>query len=303
MAAGFPSRAKARSIGAALRFRRQIAQLFLRGAALERPVFIVGCGRSGTTVMGEMISRHPALAYLFEPRDIWSYEPRTDIWSERAEQRGGRLELGAEDARPETTAKITRAFGAELWLQRGTILVEKLPINSFRIAYIQAMFPDARFIYLLRHGLEVARSIAHLAPRGLWFGHDDYKWRLLSDLARKSGDARLVELCTTDALRGLLEWRLSLLAARAALKHLPRGRWIEIRYEDMVADPLTVCRQLEAFLGMPPSDAMRRFASDELGRRSLAAGVGDLSPEAREIAGDLLAELGYLYSPPLARHA
>jgi hypothetical protein len=294
---------KARSIGAARRLRRQIAQLLLRDVAVDRPVFVIGCGRSGTTVMGEMLSRHPALAYLFEPRDIWSYEPRTDIWSKRAEQLGGRLQLGADDVRPETTAKIAKAFGAELWLQRGTILVEKLPINSFRVAFIHAMFPDARFIYMLRHGLEVARSIAKLAPRGLWFGHNDYKWRLLSDLARKSGDARLVELCTSDELRGLLEWRLSLLAARSALERLPRGRWIEIRYEDLVDDPLAMCRQLEAFLGLPPSDTMRRFASEELGRRSHAARMGDLSPEAREIAGDLLAELGYLDPPPLARHA
>jgi Sulfotransferase family len=289
-------------VAAARRLRRQIAQLLLRDAAVDRPVFIIGCGRSGTTVMGEMLSKHPALAYLFEPRDIWSYEPRTDIWSDRAEQLGGRVQLGAEDARPETTAKIAKAFGAELWLQRGTILVEKFPINSFRIAYIHAMFPDARFIFMVRHGLDVARSIAKLAPRGLWFGHKDYKWRLLSDLARKSGDARLVELCTSEEMRGLLEWRLSVLAARAALERLPRGRWIEIRYEDLVADPLAVCRQLEAFLGLPPSEAMRRFASVELGRRSHAASVGDLSPEAREIAGGLLAELGYLNFPQLARH-
>jgi hypothetical protein len=288
---------------AARRLRRRIGHLLPVAGTLTRPVFVIGCGRSGTTVMGEMLSKHPALAYLFEPRDIWSYEPRTDIWSERAEQLGGRLELGADDVRPETTAKIAKAFAAELWLQRGTILVEKLPINSFRIAYIHAMFPDARFILMLRHGLEVARSIAKLAPRGLWFGHEDYKWRLLSDLARTNGDRRLVELCTSDELRGLLEWRMSVLAARTALERLPRGRWIEIRYEDLVAEPLAVCGQLEAFLGVPPSEAMRRFASAELGRRSHAASVGDLSPEAREIAGDLLADLGYLDSPALAPQA
>jgi hypothetical protein len=35
---------------------------------LTRPVFIVGCGRSGTTILGEMLGRHPQLAYLNEPR-------------------------------------------------------------------------------------------------------------------------------------------------------------------------------------------------------------------------------------------
>ena len=85
----------ARSVMAARRLLRQAVQLLPGTGALVRPVFIVGCGRSGTTALGEVLGRHPLLAYLNEPRDIWLYEPRTDIWSAKAGARGGRLRLSA----------------------------------------------------------------------------------------------------------------------------------------------------------------------------------------------------------------
>jgi hypothetical protein len=290
---------RAVAVTTARRFRRQIVQLIPGSGALVRPVFIIGCGRSGTTALGELLGMHPQLAYLHEPRDIWQIDPRTDIWSPRAGTRDGRLVLGAADARLAAGAKIARAFAAEVRLQGAARLVEKLPINSFRIGYIDALFPDAQLIHVVRHGPEVARSIAGLAAQGAWFGYDDYKWQLLANLARETGDARLLDLCTTGELRGLLEWRLSILAARASLQQLPGERWNEIRYEDLVAEPLTVCQRLETFLGLPPGEAMRRFASVRLGRRSAEAIPGAISPEAREIAGNLLAELGYL-DPPRA---
>jgi LPS sulfotransferase NodH len=267
-----------------------------------RPAFIVGCGRSGTTALGELLGRHPAVSYLHEPRDIWQFDPCTDVWSTRAGERGGRLVLGAADAHQAIGSRIARAFAAEMRLQGATRLVEKLPINSFRIGYVAALFADAQFIHVVRHGLEVARSIAKLAPQGAWFGHDDYKWRLLADLAQERGEGGLVDVCTTDELRGLLEWRLSILEARGSLQRLPGERWIEIRYENLVAEPLAVCEHLETFLGLPRDEAMRRFASVRLGRRSAAADLGPISPQAREIAGNLLADLDYLDAPRHASH-
>ena len=35
------------------------------------PVFIIGCGRSGTTILGKTLSSHPEIKYLNERRDLW----------------------------------------------------------------------------------------------------------------------------------------------------------------------------------------------------------------------------------------
>ena len=38
----------------------------------EAPVFLIGCGRSGTTILGERVDRHPPVTYLYEPRAPWA---------------------------------------------------------------------------------------------------------------------------------------------------------------------------------------------------------------------------------------
>jgi LPS sulfotransferase NodH len=286
-------RAKLRS--AAHSLFRLLVQLYFDKDALDKPVFIIGCGRSGTTILGELLASHTAIAYLHEPREIWSIEPRTDIWSAEASKRRGSLRLGADDVRPETAARIARAFAAEVHIRGARRLVEKLPINSFRVSFVDRMFPDALFIHLIRDGLQVARSIGRLADRGAWFGDDQYKWKLLVAESEAAGLGRLVELSSTNELRALLEWRLSVAAARAALACLADHRWLELRYERLISDPQATCMRLEAFLGLPPDPAMRGFARTQITRCTPVP--YSASGAARLIAGDLLAEFGYLDVP------
>ena len=45
------------------------------------PVFIIGCGRSGTTILGETLSSHPKIKYLNERRTLWHRAyPEFNIW-------------------------------------------------------------------------------------------------------------------------------------------------------------------------------------------------------------------------------
>jgi len=280
---------------------RMGAQLLPGTRALIRPVFIIGCGRSGTTVLGHVLGKHPSLAFLNEPRDIWLYEPRTDIWSARARVRGGRLRLVGADVEPAAAAKIRRAFAAEVRLQRAERLVEKLPINAFRVGYLAGMFPDALFVHLIRNGLDVAASIARQAEHAQWFGCEGYKWRLLADCARERGEVGLVGLCADGFRRGLLEWRLSMSAALDDLAKLSTERQLEIRYERLVEQPVEVCQRLEAFVGIGHEPAMAAFARAELGRRSPPPDPIPLPPDAQRIAGDLLGRLGYLATAQHAR--
>ena len=295
---------KAGSVIAARRFLRLAVRLLPGTGPLVRPVFIVGCGRSGTTVLGETMGRHPQLAYLNEPRDIWLYEPRTDIWSASARARGGRLRLTGDDVRPAVAARIRRAFAAEVRLQRAERLVEKLPINAFRIGWLAGMFPDALFVHLIRNGLEVAASIAGQAERAQWFSFDDYKWRLLAERAAERGEAGLVGLSTDGFRRGLLEWRLSVSTALEDLAMLPAERQLEVRYERLVEQPAEVCERLEAFVGVRHEPNVAAFARARLRRRSPPPDPDALPPDAHEIAGELLARLGYLPTAPgVRRHA
>jgi LPS sulfotransferase NodH len=273
---------------------RSVYRFYPSAPELMRPVFIIGCGRSGTTILGTMLAQHPQLAYLNEPRHIWLYEPRTDIWSEKARQNGGRLKITAADLTATAASRITRAFAVETRLQNAQRLVEKLPINSFRIDFISALFPDALFVHLIRSGIEVAHSIAKRAEFGRWFGSKGYKWQLLAEYARERGEAELVELCTDNVTKGMLEWRLSGATALEELNKLPKTRSLEIRYESLLRDPLSVCKALEKFIGVEPSVNMRDFAATQIARQSPSVNAQSLTPAMRQIGGDWLARLGYL---------
>jgi hypothetical protein len=172
--------------------------------------------------------------------------------------------------------------------------VEKLPINAFRLEFIQAAFPDARFLILLRNGIEVARSIERECAREAWYGADDYKWRQLAAYAETRTDTRgLAARCGTPYERGLLEWRLSVDAALAFAATLPAACQLQVTYEALVDDPPATIASIERFIGVPGATEVHAFARKEIGRRSPEAAARAIPAGTPDLAGPLLDRLGY----------
>ncbi|TVL96873.1 MAG: hypothetical protein CV087_23140, partial [Candidatus Brocadia sp. WS118] len=199
---------------------------------ISNPIFIIGCGRSGTTILGTALSKHKKVTYLNEPRLLWrSCYPETDIWSKKAAARNAKLVLTASDAKIRKSKKLSRLFRFETIITRKPVLIEKLPINNFRLQFISTIFPDARFIHIYRNGLEVARSIE--MSNG-WYSKNPYRWNQLVQFASLSGDTSVLpELCTSDKYKGLLEWRLSTETAVNFLKTLSKESFYEISYDSL----------------------------------------------------------------------
>jgi len=267
-----------------------------REPALARPVFIVGCGRSGTTILGDTLGAHHEVTYLNEHRQLWEDAyPETDVWSERARERVGRLELTEVVCSPERTRRLASNFYCETVATGRPRLVEKLPINNFRLRFINAAFPDCLFVHLLRNGLEVARSVDRMPPEANWYGHDDYKWKLLVDYAEGHEQYReLHPLCDTTRKRGLLEWRMSVEIAVDYFGDFPADRHMSVTYEELLDTPVDVIRRIEEFVGLSPSEAVHAFAEANLQRRSPVIEVTSLSDDEERLAGDLMRRLGYL---------
>jgi len=267
-----------------------------RAPVVERPVFIVGCGRSGTTILGDTFAAHPGVTYLNEYRQLWADAyPETDVWSERAASRSGRLELTADVCSPARRSRLAANFYCETVATGRPRLVEKLPINSFRLGFIDANFPDAIYVHLLRNGLEVARSIERMPEESYWYGHDDYKWKLLVDYAGGRERYRdLPAICDTVNKRGLLEWRMSVEAASDYLDALPSHRRLSVTYEELLDAPVHTIQRIEEFVGLVPSEAVHDFAEANLRRRSPLIEVTSLSDDEERLAGDLMRKLGYL---------
>jgi hypothetical protein len=258
----------------------------------SRPIFIIGCGRSGTTILGTALSKHAAVTYLNEPRHLWySAYPITDIWTSRAAARQGKLFLSESDADPNRSVKLKRLFHFETIVSGRPVLIEKLPINAFRLRFISRIFPDARFVHIYRSGLEVARSIELLSTRGSgnWWGVGSYKWNQLAEYAACREDTRgLPALCTDEFDKGLLEWRLSTEAVVAHLRALPDDAYCELGYDELVDNPVETVSRVLAFIGLDGGSAVRHFASAAISRRTDRLPPSDISEKSRLIGGALL---------------
>jgi Sulfotransferase family len=258
--------------------------------SVKSPVFILGCGRSGTTILGKLLAQHRSVTYLHEARGLWiAAYPETDIWTEHAVARRGKLVFTESDQNPRKTRALKRRFALELRRSGRPILVEKLPINNFRLPFIRAMFPDCRFIHIWRNGLEVARSIEAMSIQGKWFKSDQYRWNMLAEYTQSMPEtAHLSALCQSDYEKGLLEWRVSTEAATSFLRRLPPDNWLEVSYSSFVANPFGTNERLTDFLRLSPEQTVHDFIQHNVHRRSQNRDSAELTQVERLIGGPLL---------------
>lgn len=123
---------------------------------LEKPIFIIGAARSGTTMLSHhLLAHHPAVAFWSEPAHVWRFGH-----AYRSSDR-----LTARDVTPRIRAFIVEQFSAFLRESGKSRFMEKTPSNCFRLPFIFEIFPDAKFVHILRDGRDVAAS-ASLRWRG-----------------------------------------------------------------------------------------------------------------------------------------
>lgn len=263
---------------------------------MSEPIaFLTGCGRSGTTILGQMIAASPGVRYLNDFFPIWIEPfPQSDAWGLREETlaRDNRIELTEQDLHEGDPAGFWRIARD----RRGDapLLVEKVALNNFRLRFLAALAPHAPIVTIVRHGVEVARSIARRIEAGQWYGPGDRKWKLLEQLAIQRGlDAELA-LCTNNVARGLLEWRLSVEVAAEHIAAIGPGRVLVVRYEDLIEDPGSLATRIAQHLSLPDGgQAMSRWATGRIERKNPASTELPPPQEAHAIAGQALRAFGY----------
>lgn len=115
---------------------------------MNEPIIILGAPRSGTTFLGDVLARHSALRYFIEPSPVWrrGNERRSDA-------------LRPEHARPEVVARIRNYFETACREDAKPRILEKTPQNCLRVPFVDAVFPEAKYVHILRNGYEAALSI------------------------------------------------------------------------------------------------------------------------------------------------
>ncbi len=164
-----------------------------------------------------------------------------------------------------------------------------------RLEYLVSIFPDARFIHVVRDGRAVVRSLMRVP-----FWRDT--WRLNRPAWRGGlGDRELEQWEAYDRsplALAAVQWRAVVRSARDEAARCAPTRYGEVRYEDFIANPHTTLDQLATFCGLRPSRAPHRFLDSRLDLRDMNLGWGEAFDPGElqmlnEVMGDTLEELGY----------
>ncbi|SMF09001.1 Tfp pilus assembly protein PilF [Tistlia consotensis] len=199
------------------------------------PVFLVGFPRSGTTLLDQFLSGHPAVTVLEEKALLAGARP------EDYPESLARLDRAALEALRGRYWQAVRDEGVEP--APGRLIVDKLPLNLVEVPLIQRLFPSARFILALRHPCDCVLSCFM------------QQFRLNTAMAN---------FLTLEGSAGLYDRAFGLWRRYEEVFPMAVHR---LRYEDLIADPEATARPLIEFLGLAWHPALLDHVKTARGRR------------------------------------
>lgn len=255
----------------------RILAAFPGNPKLSQPIFITGLGRSGTTILGVLLSLHRQVGYLNEPKAIWHLiDPRQDLNANYSDA-VGIYRLCPNDVGPGEQLRAHRMFSRYLSLTGSDRVVDKYPELIFRVDYVRKVFPDAKFIFITRSGADAVPSVVKWSERlGVktdeyiddWWGRNDVKWKYLCEQLILANPAyESVWSLATEELdqtnRAALEWIVTMREGLEQQRRYPDAV-IRVAYEDLLAKPEDELIRLQRLCGLVPDEAVADYAKKRL---------------------------------------
>lgn len=264
---------------------------------MDRPIFFIGMGRSGTTVIFEAFATHSELGWIsyYSARypglpflNVLSRAFNNRFWSVhgRKKQHGAVPWWNRLVPRPKEGYPFWQAYCGEkfLWdylIDMKADDVEASKLRSVleqtifwqgktrfaakltgppRIHYLHSIFKDAIFVHIVRDGRAVVHSMLNV---GFWDkkgGHDSEFWKgaFTPDMREIwEGDNR------SPVSLAALQWSREIEVAAQERKGIPEAQFIEVKYEDYLCDPHTTIQKLYTACDLKKSDKTHRYIDDQ----------------------------------------
>lgn len=279
-------------------------------------IVIIGAPRSGTNMLRDLMARLDGVG-------TWPCDEINQVW------RHGNIRhptdvLTPDLARPEVRSYINGTFAQLAKSHALDTVIEKTCANSLRVPFVDRVLEDAKYVFIVRDGLDAAASASRRWQAGL-----DLRYRLkkvrfvpLSDvpyyfsrflrnqMLRLGAGQRplnswgpvfegMAQMQKEVSVAGICahQWRACVELAEAALSGLPGDRVHRVRYEDFVDDPVKQFRGLAAFAGKTVPGALEGHLRREVSATRKGRGRSELSEEdldlVRSIIWPTLAAHGY----------
>jgi protein-tyrosine sulfotransferase len=267
------------------------------------PVFVLCMGRSGSTLLRFLLDAHPDLACPPETSLPSLCGQLAVVWSLIE---GAPLSRNRGDAPPQVPDGAVAGIRHMVDMMTGSYLARRAKrrfcdksLGSARFAgLLLRVYPEAKFICLYRHPMDMIRSGIEACPWGLnGYGFDQY-----------------IGVSPGNEVHALARYWLDNASPIAAFEEEHPDRCHRVRYEDLVTDPERAAREVYEFIGVPdvpgitrdcfspererfgPADykiwATSEITADSVGKgESIPAGL--IPPPVTEAINELMGKLGY----------
>lgn len=280
-------------------------------------VFIIGAPRSGTNMLRDIVTSFSGVETW--PCDEINYILRhgnvrhpSDEFSEQQATQKVKRYLNT------TFDKYAKEFDSD-------ILVEKTCANSLRVPFLTATFPEAKYIYIVRDGVDATGSaklrwtakldLTYILEKVRFVPKVDlpyyglrYFWARVHRFFSK--EKRLAfwgpELDNMQAILAkhslnevcAIQWQQCVEKADAALDRLPQNKVCRVQYEAFVQEPKTELARVLKFMGVEATSEQLERAVTGVSARSLGKGRKSLGDDEvahlENLVGETLSKFGYL---------
>lgn len=244
---------------------------------VKSPVFILGTGRSGTTILGIVLSMHRDVGFLNEPKAMWHALRKDEDLIGSYTSIPARYRLSAYDADPDVISAAHRLYGTYLRVTFTERVVDKYPELIFRVPFVKKIFPDAKFLFLVRNGWDTCHSIQGWSARfgqqdgeevQDWWGINRRKWHLLVEQLVKEHDdlashSEEMHSWTNHRDMAAVEWILTMREGLSLLREHPNNV-LRVTYEELCHSPRRVMSNVCKFAGLRDDDTFIRYAEQTL---------------------------------------
>ena len=243
------------------------ARPVVRTPDYDRPLIIVAAPRSGSTALFETLAVTPQLTnpggeahWLVEGFQMFRPgAPGIDSNRLTADRLTPEIALAMKSRLAE---KLVGPDNQRVDAERVRLL-EKTPKNALRIPFFNALFPDARFVFLWREPEENISSIIDAWRAGGWVTYPqlpgwDGPWSLLLPPGWQALKGKpLPEVAA-------YQWATTNRTIMDDLEQIPADRRHVVRYSDFVADPAAVIRGVCAFADLDFDAALSQRTGGDL---------------------------------------
>lgn len=280
------------------------------------PVIIIGAARSGTNMLRDILCSLPGFG-------TWPCDEINYIWR-YGNERHPNDELAPEQAREPVKRYIRKAFERVAAKRRLNYVVEKTCANSFRVEFVDQVFPDALYVYIVRDGLDIVasakkrwaakldipyllRKVRYVPLANLPYYASRYfmnrLFRLFSREQRLAywgplfnGFNEMLAKYTLDEVCAL-QWQRCVDRADEAFAGIESDRVCNVSYETFVSSPRQELIRIARFVGVDIASADAESLVKGVSKNSVGKGRQELCQETvgrlEKLVGSTLKRHGY----------